>query len=756
MNQNVTAPRIIPNASDLGEELWALFATLRRGWRIIAVSVLICLTIVSLSLATTKRIYQATTRLLILQQGSRPLNVANSAPNQSPDGTDDYIPTHAVIVRSPLVVASAIAAVGLDQLPSLAKADNPTREAIGHMTVTRPDRTAKVIQLDYQAGSRQEAVRFVSAVAESYRKFLESRYQKNNNDVITLITRAREGLKLEMEDLEKKYFEFRRKNPVLTTDETGRSFIFRRLEHWDRAANEATIRKIQLKAQLNLGRKLVKDGTGLWAVAHAMSLLGGESGGGMLAQAVGNNQGIQSDYVRQLSQEQQQLAERFGPRYSKVRELQDQIGRVQESVRESRSRLDQVDSRDLLGSIEESLKVVEAMHAEFVKKFTDDLAEAKGIEMDLMTEANLKENLERHRALFNTVVDQLKQAELVGDFNSISSEAIEPANALQYPVRPRVGMTLTLALVAGCVFGAGSVVVADRMAQRVRSVDEMKQIIEWNVLGLIPELADNQKALAGSVGRISQTLPRSSLAEAFKAARTNLEVIRRGQPAQVLLVTSPTAGDGKSTVASNLAISLAQAGRKVLLIDADLRCPTQYRIHNVPREPGLVHLLRSAQAIGSSALSSNVENLELVLSGREVHDPAELLMSSRLSEIIAEARQAHDVVIIDSSPILAVTDAAIIGTQVDGILLVVRVSATKRQNARRAVELLKGLGTPILGTIINGIGVEWGGYGYGYGDGYVYGHGPRTSGGNEIVPQENVLSPRNGGTAAAGTNGFAG
>ncbi len=363
------------------------------------------------------------------------------------------------------------------------------------------------------------------------------------------------------------------------------------------------------------------------------------------------------------------------------------------------------------------------MREEFSRKFADDLAEAKSIENDLLTEAQLKEGLDRQRALFNTVVDQLKQAQMAGDFNSISSEAIEPANALKDPVRPRVLLTLVLALMAGSFLGSGIVVVSDRFCQQVQSAEEMKRILDLTVLGLVPRLSREQAAQTDSLGQISHTLPRSLMAEAFKAARTNLEVIRRNRSAQVILITSPMAHEGKSTVASNLAISLAQAGRQVLLIDADLRCPTQHSVHKLARGRGLVQLLTQSQPLEEVVQTTAIEGLHLISAGPETQNPAELLMSVRFAEVIAEARLRYDIVIVDSPPILMVTDSAIAGTQVDGIMLVVRVGQTKRQNAQRAVEVLRELGTPILGTVINAIGFETGQYGYGYGGYGVYGYG---------------------------------
>ena len=738
--------RIVPRTRDLVEEVRSLVGALVRGWRLIALAVVACLTVATLSLVATKRVYQARARLLVLQQGGRPLNVTNTDSGRSVEGPEDYIPTHAMIVRSPVVIGRALESIGFKGLPSLARAEDPTQEAIARLSVSRPDRTAKVIQIDYQAGSREEATRVVGAVAESYRTFLEASYQKNNGEVVTLITRAREGLRAELERMEVKYLEFRRDHPVMTADESGRSFVARRLEQWDRSANEAMVKAVQIQSQLELGRDLEARGTSLWAIACAMNQLGGVPADGQVSLGAAVPQ---SDYLRQLAQEQQQLSERFGPQYSKVRDLQDQIDRVQDRARDAKGRLDRADARDLLGAIERSLKGIETMRAGYVAKFDEDLSRAKAIEIDRLTEANLKGALERHRALFNTVVDQLKQAQLAGDYGSISAQTIEPPNALRNPVRPQVALTLMLALLAGCALGSGAAVVADRLDQRIRTPEELRQALEVSLLGLIPQLPADEAAASGAVGRISHALPRSPLAEAYKAARTNLEAIRRNRLAQVVLITSPQAGDGKSTTASNLAISVSQAGRRVLLIDADLRRPAQDRIHNLRRDRGLVHLLSAPLPLADSVQSSQITGLDLITAGPVPPNPAELLMSPRLGEILDEARRTYDLVLIDSSPLLAVTDPAVLGALVDGVLLVVRMSTTRHYDARRAVSILKAVGTPVLGTILNGVVRDRGTYGYGYGYGYgthgTYGddhRGTETPG--PLEPVGNRLAQTNG------------
>jgi succinoglycan biosynthesis transport protein ExoP len=706
-----TTPR--SGSPELLKDLRDLIETLRRGWRHVAVSVMVCLTLGTIYLAKTKRQYQATARLLVLQQGGRPLNVANNNdPSRLLDNGDDYIPTHASIVSSPRVMRRAIDAIGLQNLPSLATAAreglDPIEEAIAKLKVVRPDRQAKILRADYRADSREEATRTLEAITESYEKFLEETFQKNNNDVIELIKKAREQLREELKEAEEKYAEFRRGHPIFV-DQLGRSFVLQRLEQWNHSTGEAMAKAVQFKAQLELGRKLAGEGTDLWAIAYAITQLGGDANG--LLQGL-NSLGVMDGgalYIRTLNEERQQLIDRYGPEYSKVQELSKRI----EQMRNARSHLGSNDVRDLLSSIEQSLKAIETMRVDLSQRFDKDQDKAKLLELDLLTETSLRENLERQRSLFNTVVDQLKQAQFIGDFSSISSQIIEPPNAPRYPVWPQMSIVLGLALVTGCLIGTGAAVVADRIDQRIRSLAELRQILGLAVLGQIPQVREEQAAAMGEFGLVSHTMPRSSWAEAYRAIRTNIEFLRRNQDFRVILVTSGYSGDGKSVSASNLAVSLAQAGRRILLVDGDLRKPCQHEIHGLTNNRGLTHILRGLLPVHQVVQRTAVENLELIAAGPEVPNPAELLTSSTFNEFLEEARRSYEIVIIDSSPLLVVTDAAIIGGSVDGVVLIARTGALRHNDAQQVVEMLRVLGTRILGTIVNRITQDREGYGYG-------------------------------------------
>ena len=366
MPEPATQNQTRPAPKELAVEMRRLIGVLRQGWRLIAISAVVCLTLAGLYVAAAKRVYLATTRLLVLQQGGRPLNVTNNSdPNRIMEGTDDYIPTHSMIVCSPMVVKQAIEKVGLDHLPTLLAAKradkDPVEEAILNIKVTRPDRLAKIFRVDYQAGDREETDRLVKALVASYQKFLGATFQTNSGLVITLISKARDDLSKELKELEDQYLEFRRTNSNVIVGQEGHSFWASRLSRWDQAANEAMVKAVQLKTQLEVGRKLAGDGAELWAIAHAITQVGGDPNSLMALVTADSSQNGEALLIRQLFIEQQQLIERHGPDYAKVKELKLQIERIRERGRGARSHLEAGELKDMLASIARSLESVQTM-----------------------------------------------------------------------------------------------------------------------------------------------------------------------------------------------------------------------------------------------------------------------------------------------------------------------------------------------------------------------------------------------------------
>jgi capsular exopolysaccharide synthesis family protein len=209
------------------------------------------------------------------------------------------------------------------------------------------------------------------------------------------------------------------------------------------------------------------------------------------------------------------------------------------------------------------------------------------------------------------------------------------------------------------------------------------------------------------------------VAEAYRSLRTNLAFARAQSRLRTIVLTSPGPADGKSTTAANLAITFAQQGQKTLLVDADLRRAVLDKTFSVPRTPGLTDVIVGVASFEDGVHATSVENLFVMGSGQLPPNPSELLGSARMKEVLAQARDAFDIVLFDSPPLLAVTDAAVLSTIVDGAILVVRTGSTTREAVRRAVALLRNVHSRLLGAVLNDIDVNSGSY-YGGSYGYYY------------------------------------
>jgi capsular exopolysaccharide synthesis family protein len=210
---------------------------------------------------------------------------------------------------------------------------------------------------------------------------------------------------------------------------------------------------------------------------------------------------------------------------------------------------------------------------------------------------------------------------------------------------------------------------------------------------------------------VTLTTPRSSASEAYRALRTNLIFTGLDEPLHTLIVTSPAPEEGKSTTLANLAVTFAQSGKKTLMVDCDLRHPSQHTIWGVPQQPGLTDMVLEGLK-KPPLVDVGVENLMLLPSGTVPPNPADLLGSQRMDAIIKQLKGEADIVLFDAPPVIAVTDATLLATKLDGVLLVFRAGGTRRDHAERAKELLERVNIRLVGAVLTNAQVDarMGGY----------------------------------------------
>jgi capsular exopolysaccharide synthesis family protein len=198
---------------------------------------------------------------------------------------------------------------------------------------------------------------------------------------------------------------------------------------------------------------------------------------------------------------------------------------------------------------------------------------------------------------------------------------------------------------------------------------------------------------------ITLTDPRSPISEAYRSLRTNLSFYSLDKPIRSLVVTSPAKAEGKSTTIANLAVTMAQSGRKTILVDCDLRRPSLHTLFDLRAEPGLTNVILADDA-ALPLQKTGVENLWLLASGPKPPNPADLLGSKKIDQLLAKLNEMADIILFDAPPVIAVTDAAVLGAKVDGVLLVINAGQTRRDHAERAKELLEKAKVRIIGATL--------------------------------------------------------
>lgn len=323
-------------------------------------------------------------------------------------------------------------------------------------------------------------------------------------------------------------------------------------------------------------------------------------------------------------------------------------------------------------------------------------------------ETNLNEAQIQYTEIFNNLNSlQIDQAKEISNLIQI-----EEAKANSSPIRPRTRNNILLAAAIGGMIAVGIIFLLDYLDDTIKTPEQITEDTDLTTLGAIAIIKSKDME---KEGLITQKAPRDPISEAYRVIRTNLNFSSIDEELKSFLVSSPSPGEGKSTTAANLAVVMAQTGKRVVLIDADLRRPVQHKIFNLSNNMGLTtSILDNQTPVITHLQETTTNNLQVMTSGPIPPNPAELLNSQRMKDVIAEFSTVTDVIVFDTPPILTVADASIIGPQVNGALLVIDTAKTRRDTFVKAVDRLSRTGTHIFGAVLNKVKLDRSGYGYYY------------------------------------------
>jgi capsular exopolysaccharide synthesis family protein len=341
-----------------------------------------------------------------------------------------------------------------------------------------------------------------------------------------------------------------------------------------------------------------------------------------------------------------------------------------------------------------------------------ELRLAKQVESDFMKGNALKAKLTRAQARYDQVILRLQELNLARSYAGFSTDVLahpEPATKHTWPNLPIIGAL-------GCFLGLGLGLVLAVSAEMVdstfNSVADLERAVGASAIAHVPRF--DMDALIDQVSPQSNVeaslvayhLPRSAESEVYRVARTSLMIANRKGAVQTMMMTSPQPGDGKSTTISNLAISFARTGKRVLLIDADMRRPMISRLFGIDAGVGLADVLAGQSSLDQAVAESEVDGLDIMPNGMPTSVPSELLESQRLGKLLQDAGREYDLILIDAPPLLAVADPAIIAPLVDSAILTVRVNKNGRRPVEHAARILQDIDVQPAAVIVNGIDAD--------------------------------------------------
>lgn len=324
-------------------------------------------------------------------------------------------------------------------------------------------------------------------------------------------------------------------------------------------------------------------------------------------------------------------------------------------------------------------------------------------------ELRLQGSLRRYEASYTALLNSLEELRLTEAQTTDAIAITSVAKVPDGPIRPRVLFNTLLALVVGAMLGLGGAWLREYLDDTIKTPDDIQKLTGLPTLGGVVKLEGD----SSDQRLVMRDAPKSPSAEAYRVLRTNLQFSSVDKPLSTILITSSGPGEGKSTTASNLAIAIAQSGKRVILVDADLRRPSQHRMWRLPNNVGLSTALLDKVGNPSVYLQqSDVPNVRVMTTGSIPPNPAELLNSARMHELIEILKSKADVLVFDTPPVLAVADAPILAGQVDGTVLVIDTGETRREMLTQTLQRLKSVGVLPLGAVLNKLTERKSGYYY--------------------------------------------
>jgi len=708
--------------STAGEYLRIL---IKRKWMVIACFATIFSVVAIASLKTTP-IYDASGTIAINKPDST-LNFQNSGTLSLDYYDPTELDTEVKILQSDLLALQVVRALNLDRTPGQAPAtsssldlapdplqSDPARassmigEFKGNLRVNLSPNT-RIIEVHYRSPDPQMAANVVNTLMQTY---VENNFKARFESTMQAsdwLSKQLVDLQMKVETSQEKLVRYQKEHEILGTDEK-QNITMEKLDELNKELTAAESVRMDKEALYRIVESGDPD-----AIASSAAEVEDEGSGAQSSTALlGLLRAKQADLKIQAAE----LSTQFGPSYPKLTQLNNQLKEIDSQIQgEMRKIVSKV-----RGQYTAAMQREEMLHQSLDKQKQEvNKLNESAIEYSL-----LKRDVDTNRQLYEGLLQKLREAGVSAGLKSNNFRIVDGARPPTAPVEPNIPRNLLFASVLGLASGIGLAFLLEGLDNTVRTTEQAQMISGVPSLGMIPlgsksaNEGPNPKRLVIATSKeavelVTQVRPQSQMAESYRALRTSLLLSNLGAPPKVIMVTSALPQEGKTTTSINTAVVLAQKGVRVLLVDADMRRPSIHKTLGMGPHSGLSNVLTGSTTLDQAITRTAVlPNLFVLPAGTPPPNPAELLASSNMKDVLEQLKEQYDHIVIDTPPSLSVTDAVVLSPRADAVVLVIRSGQTTKQALRRSRDILTQVNAKIVGVLLNAVDLSSPDYYYYY------------------------------------------
>ncbi len=687
---------------------------IKRKWMVIGVVVGIFMAVAIASLRQTP-IYEAASQIVINKADSNLITFKDSVPVVDYYDQSD-LDTEVRILQSDLMALQVIRQLNLDKRPEFGgQADQKQPNLVGDPLQSDSNRTSallgsfrgnlhvtlipntRIIEIHYTSTDPQLAASVVNTLAATY---VEQNFKTKFESTMQAsdwLSKQLVDLQMKVETSQEKLVRYQKEHEIFGVDDK-QNIITEKLDELNKEMTTAEFDRMQKEAVYRQTQS--NDPVAVSAAIVADTTAGGTGGTSALLDKLREQEAGLRIQIADLSTQ-------FGPSYPKITQLNNQLKEIDRQLESETNKA--VDH--LKGRYEAALQRENMLRDSFDKQ----KQEANKLNESAIEYSILKRDVDSNRTLYEGLLEKLKEAGVTAGLRSNNFRIINAARVPTSPSEPNIPRNLLFASVLGVISGVGLAFLLENLDNTVRTPEQAQAISGLPSLGMIPlgskstsrGAAGKRLALTASkevVETVTQVRPQSQMAESYRALRTSLLLSNLGAPPKVIMVTSARPQEGKTTTSINTAIVLAQKGVRVLLVDADLRRPSIHKTLGMGPRSGLSNVLTGSATLQQTITTSPIlPNLFIMPAGTPPPNPAELLASSNMRDLIVELRELYDHIVIDTPPTLSVTDAVVLSPRADATILVIRSGQTTKPALRRARDILMQVNAHVAGVLLNAV-----------------------------------------------------